>query len=171
MLSLMLQSNDDNGSVEITLEHSLVSLSKWESIHEKPFFSKDPMNAEETISYINQMIRGEIPPGDWHKQLKPEHFQQVTEYINSKQTATWFREDTSQAKSSEIVTNELIYYWMIGFQIPFKPCEDWHLNRLMTLIKIAGVKQSKPKKMSRQQQAEEYRRLNAERRAQLGTSG
>jgi hypothetical protein len=168
MLSLILSSNDDN--VELQLEHSLVSLSKWEAIHEKAFFGREPMTHEETVSYVQQMLLTENPPEDWANQLRLEDFDAITTYINSKQSATWFREDKNQRGPHEIVTAELIYYWMISFQIPFV-CETWHLNRLMTLIKICGIKQTKPKRMSRQAQAEEYRRLNAVRRQQLGTSG
>lgn len=172
---LFVDGNDGNGAelpeIELHLEHSLVSLSKWEQIHEKAFFSQDQMTQEETASYIEQMVIGEIPAGNWITRFETEHFLAVTNYINRKSTATWFREDSKQKGPSEVITNELIYYWMIGFQIPFDPCETWHVNRLMTLIKICGIKQTKPKKMSRQAQAEEYRRLNAARRQQLGTSG
>lgn len=158
--------------IELHLEHSLVSLSKWEQIHEKPFFGKDPMDLQETVSYIEQMILDdEIPPEGWSDRLSSDHVISVLEYINSKHTATWFRDEPNAPGPREVITNELIYYWLIQFQIPFSPCETWHVNRLMTLIKICGLKQAKPRKMSRQAQAEHYRNLNEQRRAQLGTSG
>lgn len=172
MLTIILPETDDFKAVELTLEHSLVSLSKWESITQKPFFnSQEAMDFENTVAYVEQMMQHDPPEGDWASRLIQEDFDKIGEYINSKQTATWFREDSNKPGPREIVTAELIYFWMISFQIPFIPCENWHLNRLMTLIRICGIKQAKPKKMSRQAQAEEYRRLNALRREQLGTSG
>ncbi len=158
-------------AVELRLEHSLISLSKWEQIHEKVFFSRDGMTREETKSYIEQMLLSEPPSFNWIDRFEPEHFELVTTHINKKHTATWFPEESVSKNSSEIITNELIYYWMISFQIPFDPCETWHVNRLMTLVKVCGIKQTKPKKMSRQAQAEEYRRLNESRRNKLGTAG
>lgn len=171
MLTILLSKTDDFEAVELILEHSLVSLSKWESIQEKPFFGREGMQEEETINYIEQMMQHDPPEGDWASRLTQKQYTQISEYINSRQSATWFREDPNRPGPKEIVTAELIYYWMISFQIPFDPCENWHLNRLMTLIKICGIKQTKPKKMSRQAQAEEYRRLNAQRRQQFGTTG
>lgn len=171
MLKIVLPEIDQLPEVELQMEHSLVSLSKWEAFYEKPFFSREGMDHEQTVYYIKQMVLGSPPPGDWISRLTEEHYEAITGYINSKQSATWFREDPNAKNNREVITNELIYYWMIGFQIPFDPCETWHVNRLMTLIKICGIKQAKPKKMSKSAQMEEYRRLNEERRKQLGTSG
>lgn len=171
MLTLTLSATDSEPEVELRLEHSLVSLSKWESHYKKPFFNRDGMDNPQTLVYIEYMLLDRPPAGNWQKRLTAEHYYKVGQYINDPQTATTFRENPNERRSNEVVTSELIYYWMISFQIPFEPCQNWHLNRLMTLIKIAGVKQSKPKKMSRQQQAEEYRRLNELRRQQLGTNG
>lgn len=171
MLTLTLAETDDRAAVEIGLEHSLVSLSKWEAKHEKAFFGKDPMTPEESISYFQFMLLDQALHENWVERLTVEDFKRINAYINSKQSATWFREDPNAKASRDTVTNELIYSWMIKFQIPFDPCEHWHVNRLMTLIKICGIQQQKPQKMSPQQQAEEYRRLNAERRAALNTAG
>lgn len=171
MLTIMLPADDTNEAVKLTLEHSLVSLSKWESIHEKAFFGQEAKTEEETLSYIQQMILSENPPEDLIDRLTVEDVDTISDYINSKHSATWFREEKETKSSSEVITSELIYYWMIQFQIPFKPVEEWHLNRLMTLIKIAGIKQSKPKRMSRQSLQEQYRRINAERREKFGTAG
>lgn len=170
MLNITLSATDDHEAVELHFEHSLVSISKWESIHEKAFFGREPMTPESTVSYVQLMLLDPPPHPEWVNRLEVDDFKRITEYINSRQTATWFREDSNQAKNNEVVTSELVYYWMIQFQIPFT-CEYWHFNRLMTLIKICGVKQAKPKKMSKAAQAEEMRRLNAARRQQLGTSG
>lgn len=158
-------------AAEIHLEHSLVSLSKWEAIHERAFFKPNTkMTDLEIASYIEQMLVGKSAP-NWLNRIPVETYEEIANYINSKQTATWFRETPGPKGTPEIITSELIYYWMIGFQIPFDPCQNWHVNRLMTLIKICGIKQTKPKPMSRQEQAEQYKRLNEERRRQLNTSG
>jgi hypothetical protein len=99
-----------------------------------------------------------------------KNYIEINEYIEAKMTATWFSESPGAPQSQDVITAELIYYWMVIFQIPFE-CENWHLNRLFTLIRICNIKQSKPKKMSRSEIAARNRELNAQRRAQLGTSG
>lgn len=171
MLTIILEPTDDLPKVVLNLEHSLVSVSKWESSCQKPFFGREQMSHDETVAYIDKMLLGESPPEGWLKRLKAENYTEITDYINSTQSATWFREEPNQRPSREIITSELVYYWMTQFNIPFDPCEYWHLNRLMTLVKICGIKQSKPKPMSKQAQMEQYRQLNAQRRQQLGTSG
>lgn len=172
MLTIVLSATEEVPAAEIHLEHSLRSLSKWESIHQKAFFlkGKETHTAEEMLSYIRQMVLNENPPEGFLDRFTTEDFTKINNYINSSQSATWFREEKNRPPSREVITSELIYYWMIQFQIPFS-CESWHLNRLMTLIKICGIKQEKPRKMSRRDQAAQYRELNAQRRASMGTSG
>jgi hypothetical protein len=156
--------------VVLDLEHSLASLSKWESIHEKAFLGKDEKTDSEVIDYIRCMT---ISPGvnpDIYSRLSPENFQEINAYINAKRTATWFAEDRRQIKSREVITSELIYYWMFSLAIPLE-CENWHLNRLLTLIKVFGVKNGSNKKMSRNELAARNRSLNEQRRAQLNTRG
>lgn len=170
MLTVFLSASDDFPAVELNFEHSLLSLSKWESEHKKPFFSKEEKTAEEGASYIKCMLLTENVSDETLNRLSRDDVKIITDYINDKQSATWFREDPNQKSSREVITSELIYYWLVQFNIPFE-VESWHLNRLMTLIKIAGIKQTKPKPMSKAQQMEEYRRLNAQRRAALGSSG
>jgi hypothetical protein len=170
MLTVILSATDDEEAVELCFEHSLISLSKWESLYKKPFFGKEEKTAEEGASYIKCMLLTENAPEEILNKLSREDVEKITDYINDKQSATWFNEAPNQKSTNEVVTSELIYYWLVQFNIPFE-VETWHLNRLMTLVKIAGIKQTKPKPMSKAQQAEQYRRLNAERRAAMGTSG
>lgn len=158
------------GGDELQLEHSLAALSKWEAIHEKPFLGPDKKTPEELLSYIKCMTLGEIPRGDIFEKLSKENFEEINAYLDKKMTATWFSEAPGAPKTSELVTSELVYYWMTAFQIPFE-CENWNLNRLFTLIRVCNLKQGKPKKMSRTQVAQRNRELNARRKAEMGTKG
>jgi len=158
------------GGTVVELEHSLVSLSKWEAIHEKPFLGKSSKSPEELLSYVSCMLVTKNPAGNFPDNLSKENLEAINEYINAKMTATWFSEQPGAPQTREVITAELIYYWMTVFQIPFE-CENWHLNRLFTLIRICNVKQSKPKKMSQAEAARQRAELNAARRAQYGTSG
>jgi hypothetical protein len=156
--------------VTLELEHSLVSLSKWESEHEKPFLGKVEKTTDEIIDYIRCMMLTSNVPDQVFSKFSEKNFIEIHEYIEAKMTATWFNDVPGAPKSRDVITAELIYYWMVTFQIPFE-CEHWHLNRLFTLIRICNVKQSKPQKMSRAEIAARNRELNAQRRTQLGTSG
>ena len=167
MLSLEVQ------GTKLEFEHSLVSLSKWESIHEKPFFSwrkDDTKTQEEMISYFEEML---ISPADRTalvSLLTPQQQVAVVEYINSERTATTVREVQQKPGPKENVTSELIYYWMISFEIDWE-AQHWHLNRLMTLIRICSVKNSKPQKQPASSTAAKYREMNEARKKKLGTSG
>lgn len=159
--------------IKLTLEHSLVSLSKWESKFEKPFLTKEPKTTAETLGYIEAMILSpEISPGVIFRFSKSQ-IDLVNEYIEAKMTATTFGELPEQGRNRarpETITSELIYYWMVAFNIPFE-VEQWHLNRLFALIRICNVKNSKPKRMSKADLARRNRELNDERRRRLGTAG
>jgi hypothetical protein len=154
----------------LRFEHSLLSVSKWESIHEKPFLGNDEKSADEITSYIRCMCLDDNIAPEVFKQLTKKNYDDINAYLESKQTATWFNEQPGAPQSREVITAELIYYWLTVFKIPFE-CQHWHLNRLFTLIRICNVKQGKPKKMSRAEVAARNRELNARRRAQLGTTG
>jgi hypothetical protein len=110
-----------------------------------------------------------IPEGAFGK-LSESNIKDIQEYIDAKMTATWFNEEPGPPGSRIVITAELIYYWMIAFQIPFE-CQNWHLNKLFTLIRVCNIKQEKPKRMSRAEISARNRKLNAQRKAQLGTTG
>lgn len=157
----------------LQLEHSLVSLSKWESKWCKPFLSKDIKTEEETLDYIRCMtITQNVDPNVYN--FIPNNIrEEIKEYIEAPMTATWFNDDKNGKGgkgNSEQITSELVYYWMIAQNIPFE-CEKWHLNRLLTLIKVCNVKNQPPKKMSKKALMSRNAALNAARRKQLNTKG
>lgn len=154
----------------LRMEHSLISLSKWESKWEKPFLGKEEKTPEEVFSYIKLMCLDEQVPEDVFQRLSQENMDAINEYIGQKMTATWFNDTTARPPSREIVTSELIYHWMIAMNIPSE-YETWHLNRLTTLIKVINLKNAPKKKMSPAEIAKRNHELNEQRRKQLGTSG
>lgn len=154
----------------LQLEHSLVSLSKWESKWEKPFFSKDEKTYEEILDYIKFMTISKNVNPDLYSRLTQDNIREINAYIEAPMTATTFAKDKNQAKNREIITAELIYYWMIALNIPFE-CQKWHLNRLLTLIRVCNVKNTPPKKMSKRDLASRNAQLNAARRQRLNTKG
>lgn len=164
------QTFETNDDVVLDLEHSLLSLSKWESIYQKPFLGSNKKTLEEVFGYLKVML---VTPGidpDVLYRCSQKNLDDVQAYIDSSQSATTFGIMPERRGPGEIITSELIYYWMVSFNITFE-CQHWHLNRLFSLIRICNIKNSKPKKMSRNEIAQRNRELNAKRRAELGTSG
>jgi hypothetical protein len=157
-------------SVELVLEHSLVSVSKWESITQKPFLTKDGKTPAEMRLYIEMMIVSPNPPENVVTRLSDENMRAINDYIESSESATTFGHTPKVRGRGETVTSELIYFWMVTYNIPFE-CQYWHLNRLLTLIKVCNIKTSKPKPMSKHQLIARNRDLNAKRRAEMGTRG
>lgn len=158
------------GDVVIDIEHSLVSLSKWESKFQRPFLGPGEKKSEEVLDYIRMMILTPDVPVDICNRLSTKNLEDINSYIESKQSATTFNELPQGRGRSEIITSELIYYWMVAYSIPLE-CEHWHLNRLFSLIRICNIKNASPKKMRKSEIAQRNRELNAQRRAQLGTAG
>ena len=154
----------------LQLEHSLVSLSKWESKWNKSFLATTQKTYEESIDYIRCMtITQNVDPNVYFG-IDSDIIQKVTEYIDLPMTATTFRDDLHRGSSREIITSEIIYQWMISLNIPFE-CQKWHLNRLLTLIRVCSLKQQQPKKMGKNELYSRNRKLNAARRKSLHTKG
>lgn len=154
----------------LQLEHSLVSISKWESKWCKPFLSKDPKTYEETLDYIRCMTLTQNVDPSIYSRLTVDNVNDVNKYIEAPMTATTIKEQPGHGRSSEVITSELIYFWMISYQIPFE-CQKWHLNRLLTLIRVCSIKNTPGKKLSKRDIMSRNAALNAARRQQLNTMG
>ena len=154
----------------LQLEHSLVSLSKWESKWCKPFLSDKEKTIEETIDYIRCMTLTQNVDPRIYNFLTNENIEAINKYIDSPMTATTFANDIKNNSKKEIITAEIIYYWMISFNIPVK-FDKWHLNRLLTLIRVFNIKNKPPKKMSRTEIMRRNTELNEYRKKQLDTNG
>ena len=155
---------------KIQLEHSLKSIALWESKWHKPYISKDPKTNEELVDYIRCMtLTKDIDPLLYYF-IPEQEMKKIADYIEDPMTATTFREDKKTGPKNKIVTNEIIYYDMIALNIPWE-CEKWHLNRLLTLIRVCSEKNKPDKKMSKHDIMSRNRALNAARRKKLGTKG
>lgn len=155
----------------LELEHSLISVSKWEAKWHKPFHSEDGKTVEETLDYIKCMTinNRNIDPVVYNSITNVE-MQKINDYINDSMSATWFNDQQNKRFNREVITSELIYYWMSAYQIPFS-CEKWHLNRLLTLIRIHNIKNQPEKKMSKKDIMSRNRALNEARKKKYNTSG
>lgn len=174
--------NQDTGEfVEVkekslSLEHSLVSISKWEAKWHKPFLGNEQKTKEEVIDYIKCMTLTKNVPPIYYSFLSSSQLKMIENYIDDPMTATTFTEDKRQKskkptfKNKKVITNEEIYYWMIENGIPIE-CQKWHLNRLLTLIRVCNIKNAPTKKMGKKELFDRNRSLNAARRKALGTSG
>lgn len=155
----------------LVLEHSLVSMSKWESKWHKPFLEKDNKTREEILDYVRCMTITQNVRDDVYKYMPSHILDKIGDYIEDPMTATTFAQSNSKNSiSREIITSEIIYFWMINFNIPME-CQKWHLNRLLTLINICNLKLQPKRKMTPREVAERNRALNAERKAKYGTRG
>ena len=157
-------------TVTLQLEHSLVSLSKWESKWCKPFLSNKGLTDEESLDYIKCMVISKNVNPEVFDHFTKDNVKAVIDYINAPMTATTFSKESNGKTSKEIVTSELIYYWMIAYNIPSE-YQKWHLNRLLTLIRVCGIKNAPPKKMGKGEIMRNNAALNAARRAKLHSKG
>ena len=157
-------------SQTLQLEYSLVSISKWESKWQKPFYSKKDMSTEETLDYIKCMTLTKNVDPDVYNHLTQENIKTILDYIGNPMTATTFGKETNSGNNREVITSELIYYWMIASNIPFE-CQKWHLNRLITLIRVCSIKNAPPKKRSKRDIMSRNAALNAARRKQFNSNG
>jgi len=163
----------------LVLEHSLLSLSKWESKWHVPFLTeKTGLTPEQMQDYVRCMTLNKGVPDDVYARLTEENCTAIYTYINDPMTATWFREDEkekaagprSRKSTGSVPTSEVLYYDMVELGIPFE-CEKWHLNRLLTLIRVCEEKHKPAKKVSRNERNAQRRALNAKRKKALGTRG
>lgn len=160
---------------KLQLEHSLVSMSKWESKWGISFLDRNtPKTQEQQKDYIRCMtITQNVNPLTYNF-LTAENIKAINEYIDHPMTATKFFGDNGKGPGGRKgkITAEQIYYWMIAFQIPFE-CQKWHLNRLLTLIRVCSIEsgQANGKKMSKSEIMKRNAALNAQRKARLGTRG
>ena len=157
-------------SQTLKLEHSLVSISKWESKWKVPFLDKGKKTREQTIDYIRCMTITQNVNPMVYMGVTNKNIEEISAYIDDPMTATWFNEQQKRTGQKEIVTSELIYYWMIALNIPME-CQRWHLNRLLTLVRVCNIKNQQPKKMSKSEIYSRNRALNAARRQSINSKG
>ena len=180
MLELVIPSHEffDEGKSEfiikkgktIQVEHSLVSVSKWEAKWQTQFLTKREKTIEETIDYIKCMCITQNVPEEVFDNLTNENIDTITKYIAAPMTATSFNDNKKENQSRETITSEILYYWMISYNIPIK-CEKWHLNRLIALIRVCDFKNAPPKKMSKSEIMRRNKELNEQRKKQYNTNG
>lgn len=157
-------------SQTLQLEHSLVSLSKWESKWGKAFLSDRKKTTDEVVDYVKCMTLTQNVDPDVYNNLSDDNVAEINRYIEAPMTATYIAKETGAGAGKERITAELIYYWMIALNIPFE-CQKWHLNRLLTLIRVCNIKNQPPKKRGRKEIMRQNAALNASRRKRLNTRG
>lgn len=154
----------------LQLEHSLISLSKWESKWCKSFIDSKDKTSEETLDYIRCMTLTPNVKPEVYRSLSHQNISDINAYIDAPMTATVFNDMGEKSGTKDVITSELIYYWMIANNIPFE-CEKWHLNRLITLIRVCNIKNTPPKKMNKRDIMSRNAALNAARRQKMNSRG
>jgi hypothetical protein len=158
----------------LNLEHSLIAISKWESKFHIPFLREDEKTPEQLDYYFRCMtINPNVDPNVYLGITSAQQME-ILNYIKDPMTATWFGDEKKpgrgRGRKPEVITSELIYYWMVALQIPSE-YEKWHLNRLLTLIQVCNSYNQPPKKMSKSDIIRNNDALNAARRAAMRTRG
>lgn len=156
--------------IALRFEHSLRNLSKWESIHKKPWLTKDAKTGAEMLDYYQCMLLDPDVDPDLVYLLEPDQMEALTEYMNVDMTASKVPQETKSQYNAEITTTELIYFWMTGLKINWE-AQDWHLSRLMMLISITSYKQQPPKKRNPKEVMSDWRTENERRKKLFKTSG
>lgn len=163
----------DIKETRIQIEHSLISVKKWEQKWHKPFLKDENKTYEELTDYVRCMtLTHGVDPEVYHW-IPEEVLDKIIKYIGDPMTATWFKKNTligAQKNSREVITAEIIYYWMIALSIPVE-FQKWHLNQLLTLIKVVNIKSGKPEKQDPKDAARERAALNKLRRAKYNSKG
>ena len=154
----------------LQLEHSLVSISKWESKWCVPFFSKRAKTTEEVIDYIKCMTITQNVKDETYECLTQSNVDEILKYIESPMTATTFSHRSTGKTTREVITAELVYHWMIELGIPME-CQKWHINRLLTLVEVRNIKTQPPKKVRGKELVSQYAKLNEARRRQYNSRG
>lgn len=154
----------------LVLEHSLVSIAKWESKWKKSYLSNNNKTYEEMLDYIRCMTITKNVNPLIYKSINADALKAIKKYIDDPMTATYFSEPQNPTGGRNIITAEVIYYWMIALNIPFE-CQKWHFNRLLALIKVCDIKQNTGKKMSRREILTRNQALNEERKRKYNTRG
>ena len=157
-------------STTLNLEHSLVSISKWESKWHKPFLAKGTKTNEETLDYIKCMTLTQNVDPNVYKCLTADNINDISDYIEDPYTATTINEHGNKPKKKEVFTSEVIYYMMIAYNIPVE-FQKWHLNRLITLIRVCEIKNSKPEKRGKEEIISDYARMNEAARKKYNSKG
>lgn len=148
----------------LSLEHSLVSLAKWESRWNVPFLDKKPLSFERTVDYIRCMTLTQNVDPKVYDCITQKHVKAVKAYMDLPMTAATFKIRKNTSGSNEAITAETFYYWMISYEIPIEMCQKWHLNRLIALIRFCSIKNNPGPKMSRREILSDYAAINAARR-------
>lgn len=154
----------------LQLEHSLVSISKWESKWCVPFFSKRSKTTEEVIDYIKCMTITQNVKDETYEYLTQSNVDEILKYIESPMTATTFNGRSNNRPTREVITSELVYHWMIELGIPME-CQKWHINRLLTLVEVRNIKTQPPKKVGGKDLMGQYAKLNEARRRKYNSRG
>lgn len=161
---------------KLQLEHSLISIKKWEQKWHKPFLGSSEKTYEELSDYVRCMTLTHVVDQEIYRWIPKNVLEQIVEYIKDPMTATWFNENKLIGAQKvvkgqkEVVTSEIIYYWMITLNIPVE-FQKWHLNQLLTLIKVVNIKNGKAEKKDPKEAAKERAALNAKRRAEMNSKG
>lgn len=168
---LELKVIDGEREVVLQFEHSLLSLSKWEEKHKKPFLATASKKHEEMIDYFGDMLLNPEESPEIVYRLSPEQLDRLTDYINESRTASSVPEDKDSNGVPEIVTSELMYYWLVALEIPFHPVETWHVSRLSMLVKITSFKRQPAKKRNPKELLNDWASLNQRNKERFGTTG